>query len=212
MSALKDITGQQFGRLTAVKRVASVNGKSLWLCRCDCGGEKNVRLSDLTGEKIKSCGCLHKETAAAIGKTLATHGMSGSRIWTIWCGMKRRCKANPHYTNVSVCKDWERFESFYEWALENGYKEDLTLDRKDTRGDYTPNNCRWVTYKEQENNRTNNVQLTVFGETKTIARWSDATGIGEATIAYRIKAGWPEKDLFMPTNLGNAKIRRENNL
>lgn len=207
MSRKKDITGERFERLTAIRRVGMNGGKSVWVCQCDCGNKVMVRLSDLMGGKIKSCGCLRRETASAAGKLNATHGMTKSRIWSIWSGMRRRCEINPNYTNVSVCHDWECFSSFYSWALSNGYSDNLTLDRIDVYGNYTPENCRWATYKQQENNRKNTVYLTANGQKKTLTEWSEITGISRETISWRMKAGWPEMDLFIPPNLNNARMR-----
>lgn len=204
----KDIAGERFEHLTAIKCVGTQRGKSVWLCGCDCGSEVTVRLSDLVCGKIKSCGCFRRETAAATGKRNATHGMTGSRLWSIWSGMRRRCISNPHYCNVSGCDDWENFSNFYSWAMASGYSDGLTLDRINVYGDYTPENCRWATYKQQENNRRNTVYISALGKKKTLTDWCEETGLKRATIAQRIKAGWPEADLFLPADLNNARKRK----
>lgn len=209
MSKKRDITGERFERLTAVRRTGSYNSKTMWLCRCDCGKEVEARLSDLVGGKVKSCGCLRKEKAAATGKHHMKHGMTKSRIWSIWSGMRRRCVSNPNYLNISVCQAWEDFESFYSWAIKSGYSDDLTLDRIDVYGDYAPKNCRWATYKQQENNRRNTVYIFAFGERKTLTEWCELTGLKRATIAQRLKAGWPVAELFIPSDLNNARKRKD---
>lgn len=130
--------------------------------------------------------------------------MFGTRLYHIWDGMKARCYNMNHvaYKNyggrgISVCKDWRKnFESFYKWAIENGYQERLTIDRIDNDGDYCPQNCRWATYQEQSENRRNTVLLTVLGETKTISEWSAETGISKSCIRYRSKSGWSEDKIF----------------
>lgn len=209
MSKQKDITGERFGRLVAVERTGYKNGKSRWKCLCDCGNEVDVIICSLTGGKTQSCGCLRKETAAKQGANNATHGMYGSRLWVIWSGMKERCNRNPNYTNVEICEEWKNsFEAFYTWAVNNGYSDELTIDRIDVYGDYTPDNCRWATYKEQGNNRTNTVYVSVFGETKTITDWCDESGISRETLKWRLKSNWPDADLFIPVNLGNSRIRK----
>lgn len=126
------------------------------------------------------------------------HGKRHTRIYNIWRSMRQRCY-NPNtnrYKNygakgVIVCDEWRNsFEAFYEWAMQSGYKEGLTIDRKDTNGNYEPTNCRWATQKSQQNNRENNHLLTHNGETHTIAEWSEKTGIKKGTICARLKSGW----------------------
>lgn len=137
------------------------------------------------------------------------HGKRHTRIYDIWRSMRQRCY-NPNtnrYKNyggkgIKVCDEWrESFEAFYEWAMANGYADNLTIDRKDTNGNYEPNNCRWVTMKEQQNNRLNNHLETYNGETHTIAEWSEITGIKMCTLWARLKKyGWSiEKALTTAT-------------
>lgn len=210
MSKVVILTGRKFGRLTVLERDYSLKRTS-WLCSCECGNYKIVRSHDLVGGRVKSCGCIRSETTRKQGFRNATHNMTGTRLWRIWSGMKQRCKKDKNYTHVSVCEEWEKFECFYSWAISNGYKDGLSLDRIDCNGDYCPENCRWATWKQQENNRRNNRLFTYKGETKTVAQWSDLTGIRAATISWRINAGWEEKDIFMKPDLNNARIRRQNN-
>lgn len=140
------------------------------------------------------------------------HGMYGTRIYKCWLGMKDRVKRNPHYKGVSICDEWaNNFTQFYKWAAASGYRDDLTLDRIDTTGNYEPGNCRWVSYKIQENNRTNNRLVTIGKETHTLAEWSEISGIGAQTLRCRIVSGWPESDLLMKPDLNNANIRRVKN-
>lgn len=137
------------------------------------------------------------------------HGMRHTRIYDIWRSMRQRC-SNPKCINyhnyggkgVSVCREWnESFEAFYKWAMDNGYNDELTIDRIDVNKDYDPTNCRWVTYKEQANNKTNNRIIEFKGESRTIAEWADITGIKKATIWARLQKGWNvERALTTKTN------------
>lgn len=122
------------------------------------------------------------------------HGMRYSRIYNIWRSMRQRCK-NPNCKNyhnyggrgISVCEDWNNFQNFYNWSLLNGYKENLTIDRIDVNGNYCPDNCRWVSYKVQENNRSNNRHIEIDGVTHTLGEWSDIAGVRIGTIYSRLK-------------------------
>lgn len=125
------------------------------------------------------------------------HGFTKTRLYNIWKSMRQRCK-NPkclNYKNyggkgISVCNEWDDFKVFSKWALKNGYTEELTLDRIDVKENYNPLNCRWVSYKIQENNKTSNRYLELNGEIHTLAEWSDITGIKIGTIHARLKRGW----------------------
>lgn len=200
-----DLTGQRFGRLVALRHEATPGAKTFWFCRCDCGKEVLVGYGELKSGNTRSCGCLRKETASEhLREITRKHGMFGTRLYHIWDSMKARCYNKNHaaYKNyggrgISVCKDWRKnFESFYKWAIENGYQEHLTIDRIDNNGDYCPQNCRWATYLEQAENRRSTIFLTVLGETKTISEWSAETGISKSCIRYRLKTGWPEDKIF----------------
>ena len=139
---------------------------------------------------------------------IATHGQSKTRLYGIWCGIKKRCydPRNKRYANyggrgIKVCEEWQTFEPFYEWAMANSYVENLTIDRIDTNGNYEPSNCRWADAITQQNNTTRNHMLTAFGETKTIAEWSRSSGIRADVIKDRLnKLHWSVEDaVSIPT-------------
>lgn len=138
------------------------------------------------------------------------HGLRNTRLFRIWNNMKTRCY-NPnaeHYDRygergIIVCDEWlNDFQAFYDWAMSNGYQENLTLDRKDNDGPYSPNNCRWATQKEQANNTSRCKYITINGETKTAREWCTITGVNYSTALDRIRTcGWsPEKAVTTPPN------------
>ena len=152
MGKFVDLVGQKFGRLTVVSRVKRERLGTYWLCCCDCGLTKEVRTSSLKAGSTKSCGCLYKEVAGKQGVMNATHGMSGSRVYNVWRNMIQRCtdqNSNRFDSygerGITVCDEWRKsFDSFYSWATDNGYREDLQIDRRDNDGNYCPENCRFV--------------------------------------------------------------------
>ena len=161
-----DRTGQVYGRLTARKCVGKNNrNKSLWLCTCACGGTITVPSDYLTSGDTRSCGCLHSETSAALGKATATHGhwMNGkaTSTYTSWVAMKRRADNqvgdHPTYKHIHVCSEWQNFEGFL--ASMGERPEGTTLGRILDRGNYEPGNCFWMTKEEQYLNLMNNNSL-----------------------------------------------------
>lgn len=155
---LRDLSGLKFGRLTAIADVGSERNRRMWLCRCECGNDVVVASSSLRLGNTKSCGCITRD-----GTAQAKHGYCGTRLYRIWKGIKSRCNilSSTDYKwygakGVSVCGEWSEFEPFKEWALKNGYSDNLTIDRIDPFGNYEPSNCRWATTAQQNMNQRRN--------------------------------------------------------
>jgi hypothetical protein len=107
-----------------------------------------------------------------------------------------------------MCQEWANFNSFYDWAMANGYAENLTIDRIDVNGNYEPSNCRWVDMKTQQNNRNNNRKVDYCGIKLTVSELSTILSIPYSTLLNRINSGWGESELGMKPNLNNKNIRR----
>ena len=194
-----DLTGKRFGRLVALSPYRK-DGIFYWKCKCDCGKYHDVLAGHLTSGKILSCGCLRSDVSSV---NTRTHGISKTRIYKIWKGMKYRCYApqSPVFKDyggrgIKVCDAWlNNPEAFYNWSVSHGYKDGLTVDRINVDGDYSPENCRWTDYKTQANNTRRNVLVEYNGEMRTMKQWSEYAGINYQTFVRRIKAyGWSIDD------------------
>lgn len=202
MARYIDITGKRCGRLTVIREVGNDGrGEKKWLCKCDCGNETIVKSSKLRNGITRSCGCLQKEMRD--NGNHKTHGMTNTKLYVIWCNMKKRCLSPgdimyAHYggRGITVCEEWQNdFCRFSEWSLTNGYKEGLSIERIDVNGNYEPDNCKWITKTEQYLNRTDSHFITAFGKTKTIKEWADESGLKYDTIERRINQyGWNAED------------------
>ena len=187
-----DVTGQKFGRLTAIKSVGrDKNNKTQWLCFCECGNSIICNLNNLRKGNTKSCGCLRNEK---IIEASTKHGNANSRLYNIWSLMKNRCKDknNKNYggRGIKVCADWENsFDAFYKWAMSNGYDDNLTIDRIDNNGNYEPNNCRWATGKTQARNRRTNHYIVFDNKVYLITDLAKKLKCSRHTIVRRYKSG-----------------------
>jgi len=171
----------------------------LYPCRCSCGQERLLDAGQLG--RYGSCGCARKEAQKRFAQRNRTHGGSGTKLYGVWHGMRNRCRRkdlrNSHRyygRGIAVCEAWAcDFAAFRKWAIENGYRVGLQLDRIDNDGDYTPSNCRWVTSAENNHNRGRDTRITAFGDTKCALEWSrdQRCRVSDSTILYRMrKMGW----------------------
>lgn len=203
-----ELKGQRFGRLLVLEQAGRTKkGGILWKCLCDCGNQTNVEGYRLKNGHTQSCGCYHKEQTL---KAVTKHGDNrrGKRepLYDRWQAMISRCY-QPKFIEyelyggrgISVCDEWRKsYVSFRDWALKNGFNRSLSLDRIDTNGNYSPENCRWITRKEQNNNKRNNHRVLFRGEMLSISQISDVTGLPYETIKCRIKRGWEGESLAKP--------------
>lgn len=188
-----DLSGKRFGRLTVIGIDDRNTKKTYYFCQCDCGNVKSIRSDGLTSGTVKSCGCLHSESARENVEKNHKHKMSGTRPYEIWQGMKGRCY-NIHDARydryggrgITVCDEWkDDFSAFYKWALDNGYSDDLTIDRIDNDKGYSPDNCRWATIETQCRNRCSNIKITIGNATKTLTEWCEIFELDYRTINAR---------------------------
>lgn len=178
--------GTRVGRLTVIEMVTGGNANTRkYRCVCDCGGEKITSEDNLKRGHTRSCGCLRKENCGGVSKYGTKHSESKTRLYKIWSQMYQRCYVDDEKTykyyggrGITICDEWlYSFTNFKQWAINNGYVDDLTLDRIDVNGSYSPNNCRWATKKEQSNNRRNNRYVLYDGNEITISEYADIVNL-----------------------------------
>lgn len=165
------------------------------LCKCDCGNEKIVYLNNVIRGLTKSCGCIRKKNGYKQGTNNKTHGQSKTKLYKLYKNVINRCYKKNHERykyyggkGIKVCDTWlNDFESFYNWAYANGYKQGLSIDRIDNNGNYEPNNCRWVDMSIQSTNKRNTVYLTYNNKTQSMKQWADELGLNYDHFKYRIR-------------------------
>lgn len=188
----KNLTGKRFGKLVVMEKVGSNKwGNVLWKCICDCGNIKTYPSGKLTSGSSNNCGCITSEIRR---QKASKHGITAGgkpRTLVIWNGMKARC-FNPKSTSyknyggrgITICEEWLVFENFHNWAITNGYADDLQIDRINNNGNYCPENCRWVKREENMRNCSYNHFVEIMGVRKTVSEWIKELGISKS-VAYR---------------------------
>lgn len=194
------LIGQTFGILTITEILPHIPYKNRrCMALCGCGVSKKFEINNLIRGFQWHCG---RDTHGVIRPV--KHGLSTTRIYKAYTGMIGRCYNADidNYHNygargITVCDEWRNDPmAFYIWSIGHGYQDDLTLERKDVNGNYSPGNCKWATTKEQQNNKRSNVLITYNGETKTVTHWADELGYDSRMLFLRIKRGWTVEEML----------------
>lgn len=209
MQQFFDYTNQKFGYLTVLELDKSFKGQGRkWICKCECGNIKSISTSALNNGHAKSCGCHSHDGKKGVNKT---HGMSQTRIYSEWISMKKRCKPNQKESKtyydrgISVCDEWlNDFVNFYQWAMEHGYNDSLSIDRIDNDKGYYPDNCRWIPIEKQQGNKSNTIYVFYKGEKYCLRQLCQKINFPYQT-AHRRYSKWTKAnkvfnvdDLFQP--------------
>lgn len=198
--------GKTFGRLT-IKDYFVKNRRQYYLCECSCGIIKEIRKDSVVKDKraTRSCGCIKKEQDLKNLFVEKTHGMTKHRLYKIFNGIKTRCTndKNNRFSRyggrgISICKEWtDDYINFHNWAMSNGYKEGLSIERINNDGNYEPNNCEWIEFKEQCKNRKNTIRVLYKDKIYCLMDFSKIVNIPYSTLKNRTKKLIPyEKNMF----------------
>lgn len=191
--------GSKFGKLTVLEYTHKKrpNGARIYKCKCECGNVSCVDVYSLRNGNTKSCGCL----ANPYGVTATNN----KRLYHSWCDMNRRCydingKNYKDYggRGITVCDKWKNdFIAFYNWAIANGYNDTLTIDRIDVNGNYEPNNCRWVNWETQRNNKRTTIKIVINGTVKSLKEWCRYLNLNYSMVYARYRKGLDVKAFLM---------------
>lgn len=204
MARLIDLTNKRFGKWTVLYRFNNPNRhdkRTLWTCQCECGNIKNIDGYTLRTGQSLSCGC-------------SKDGHSKTRLYSIWIGIKdrttceKRLRAKDYINRgITMCDKWNDWEVFKNWAINNGYSEDLSIDRIDNNKGYYPENCRWVDAKTQGENKRNNIVVEINGETHILSEWCRILGLNRYSVKSRIlqQGLTPYEALTIPFVKGNRR-------
>ena len=214
----EDLINKKFGMLTVLRRVNDIEDVSgrkyiAYECICECGRKKTTKAYSLIYGRCCSCG--HHTSKPKEGSIMSNK--TSKRLYSILSGMKSRCfsKNNPNFNHyggrgITICQEWiDNFRSFEKWAIENGYRNDLTIDRIDVNGNYEPDNCRWITNKEQQNNKRNTVHIDFCGEDITLKELSNLTGIDRNTLYSRYSKGIKDEKILCRLQRKKKEVHRK---
>lgn len=189
MGREKDMTGFKTDTLLVLEYAGTDKyGSAMWKCLCSCGKTFITCGSRIRSGKTRSCGHLQRETASKLNRT---HGCSHHHLFKQWNGIKQRCtnKNNAEFSyyggkGISICKEWQDFETYMKWAIDHGWKKGLTIDRIDNSKGYSPENCRFATRADQNRNTTRTHRiLDGDGNLITAAEAARAAGLNRSTVA-----------------------------
>jgi len=184
----ENLIGKEFNSLRVIAfSHKDQYGSLMWLCRCQCGRETVVRSTALKRGDIKSCGCQSKSRK---------HGLNKHKLYNVWQGIKTRC-SNPKSNRykyyggkgVKICEEWLDFSVFFNWAISHGYREGLTLDRKNRDANYEPENCQWVSYQQQNLHKSDQKRIIYQNAEYTVKEVAKLTKIPESTLYHRLRRG-----------------------
>lgn len=205
MGKINNLLGQRFGRLTVIEYAGKdKSNKAMWVCKCDCGNIKTIVGNNFVRGIVVSCGCKGKENREKAAKAAYKHGGRGTRLYRVWKNMRTRCYCEKFIEfdcyggrGIKMCPQWEHdFSSFKEWALKNGYDDSLTIERIDVNGDYSPENCKWATYKEQANNKRNNSFIQYKNKLYTLTQFCEEFNLNYRNCYTRYKKGFTAQQLI----------------
>lgn len=206
MGKIIDLSGNRYHRLTVISFNYRIGTSYYWNCRCDCGKMTSTKSNSLKNGNTKSCGCWYIDSRYLIGRT---HGDSKrTKEYYSWLAMKRRCliKNDKRYHDyggrgIKICEQWAYNYPKFLQDMGRAPSKHHSIERINNDGNYEPNNCKWSTRKEQQNNMRSNVIIEYNGETKTLAMWCDYLKLRYGTISTRLKRGWSIVDAFNPKKL-----------
>lgn len=210
---VNNITGMNFGGVTAIRLLKSVNNRRIWLLRCDCGVEFERAATDIIyaakKNREQSCGCKLSKIRSKNGKLQRTHGLTTQpvtrKLYDVWRQMHRRCEDTKckDYNmyggrGIHVCDEWHDCKSFVAWAFSSGYSEGLTIERVDNNKNYSPDNCSWILNECQALNTRRLRFITVGSVTAPVSEWARKNNIGSRTIISRLNRGWSDERSVTP--------------
>ena len=204
---LIDLSGNKYNRW----QVIDYAGRSYWNCLCECGVKRKVYGANLKNNKSLSCGC-------HVIDVNTKHGMSRTKVYAIWEGMKARC-LNPSSSywhryggrGIKVCDRWMSFENFFA-DMGNPPTNEHSLGRIDNDGNYEPDNVRWETLEQQNNNKVLSHKVTIDGVTKTLTQWAQENGLKPSTVMSRVSYGWDDIDAVTVPSKRGQKYRKLNHV